>query len=883
MRRSVLFSAVVFSMLVTSVFAADAKEKEKTPDKSASVAPVGAGIAGDLNPETFAFRSDEKMKDGVRVARVLRRDELPGGPWASGNINDYLLENEFVRIIVRGENRAGLAGVPGTGGVIDVALRDQMWDSIGGVMQFVTIDGKAKEVVYNKISLHDPQQGLCATAPFLLVEGHAADTPNVQVRTILSLVPGKPYLLLITHCANAGQNAAQIEIVDRVHWGTLPIFIGAYGIPDFTRRFTQRTHWMSGILDDFCLGIVNGPPDPIRVASVSRNMSSQIYKSERVEPGQTTQAGRMFILTKGDMAPILEYLLPAKGFERGVLEGQVTQGGDGKPVSDVQVEIRLMHKTGPENKGPVAILAFAITRPDASGHYRIDLPAGQYIMKTTGSGRRAMPYGAQKTFKIRNGEVTRFDNEQEPVRTIRVTAFDADSGKPIPAKMRIDPPFPAPAPYLGPDWQASGARSVAYLSPKGTDVRLMGGNYPCVFSCGPEYDIVKQTIRVREGQTLATSVTLKRINPTPGMISVDLNVPTDASPASRVSAKDLVLAAAGEGVEWLISGDLNQATDLREAVRAAGLEDFIRVSSGAHLSYQYPNLFGEFYVFPVPPKADLSGLANSKTTPKKFFDTVHKTFPSSLIAVMEPAANNASYLRYYQVNTRMGKSPFAENFDMGFDALEVAEGKAAHSNNVAWDMMNDLTFAGYPKLPLASSRCSSLYFNEPGYPRLYVLTGEDDPRQISETQLVGLLRDGKYFLTNGPIIEQKVDGKITSRKMTAKDATFNYEVRLTAAPWVAVRGLHINQNLIENFRQAFLTSKNEVLRFPFDEDSKKPYIWELVDETTPEPRDIFFSLWVEGLGLAPVVTNIGEKTYWTFAATPPVLVDGNGDGKYEFK
>ncbi|MBN1866990.1 hypothetical protein JW916_06825 [Candidatus Sumerlaeota bacterium] len=897
MRRLFFLNGILSFLLVGSVIAAspqsDAEESD-TGQSETTETLQSFLMPGELTPETFVAQSDAASRLGTRVARVVRRDELPGGPWASGDIGDYIVENEWIRAIVRNEKREGGGGVPGGGGIVDVALRDQMWDSIGGIANYIGIDGKFEPVQYDRISIHETHSGGGNAPAYLLLEGDVKGIKGFAVRTIMYAEPAKPRLVVATHCTNLTTQTVQINIVDRVCWGTLPPFVGAYGIPKYTDQTHLKTLWVCGTLDDFCLGIVNGQSNPISVSPLVMNTGAHSYARGKVPPGRTLQSIRTCIVSAGDMAPILEYLLSLKKIPSGVLEGRVTEGDEEEPVSDVQVEIRMMlrdekarsQEEETTKKKSTYPVAFAITRPNEQGYYRIALPVGEYVLKTTGPGRLAMPFGQQTSFKIRAGRITTYNNRQDPPGKGVFSISDADTKKPIPGKVRFEPIPPTRELYLGPDWKASGARNVAYLAPGWNEVAIAGGNFKCIFSAGPEYEVVEKTIRIPLGGSQRLKADLKRIAPAKGMISVDLDVATEISPSSRVSAKDLVLAAAGEGVEWLISGDLNRVTDLDDAIASQGLENFIRASRGVHLSYQYPRLFGEFFLFPLfnATQDQIDRLAGPDSSPEDFFAAVRKLCPEILICVTDPVAIDMSYLQYYQVNSRTAESPFAKDFSMDFDALEVAAGKNWRMNDAAWETMESFTYAGYPKLPVASSRCTSLYFNEPGYPRLYVLTGEESPRRVSESRLAKLIRSGQYFLSNGPIIEQKIDDAVPTRTVTAHNGEIVHSMRVSAAPWVRVRDIRLNESLRRYPRQIMVTPGEEVLRYPFDEKSRAPYVWAMgKSKKSSGVRDMFFSIRVQGLPIEPVLSRVQNESFRVFAATPPIMVDGNGDGKFDFE
>ena len=77
------------------------------------------------------------------------------------------------------------------------------------------------------------------------------------------------------------------------------------------------------------------------------------------------------------------------------------------------------------------------------------------------------------------------------------------------------------------------------------------------------------------------------------------------------------------------------------------------------------------------------------------------------------------------------------------------------------------------------------------------------------------------------------------------------------------------------------------VRFPYDADTAKPVhktLYRRAGDTTELTRfDTYLNVEVAGTALDAVVTGRRRQSPVGFAITPPVLLDGNGDGKFEFE
>ena len=599
---------------------------------------------------------------------------------------------------------------------------------------------------------------------------------------------------------------------------------------------------------------------------------------------------RTFIVSRGDMAPVSAHVLASKGFDHGYLRGVVTQTSDGKPIEGAEVVIGMWHRGKAGEKRRSRLQPFALTRTDSQGRYQIPLPVGDFDVRARAPGRPLMP-----TVRVS----VRVEQNQDPPATQNIDlhdasqytfeAVDAETGEPIPAKVRIEPGARTAPVDLGPAWKADGARSVQYLRPGPNFVTMLGGQYRCTFSRGPEYDAVTTEVSLESGKPQTVRAELRRVVPTDGMVSVDLNLATEVSPSSRVSAEDLVLAAAGEGVEWIVSGDLGRVTDLNGAIRALGLEKWIRASAGVQLSYQRPRLFGEFYVFPIPPETsseDLASLAGPATEPADFFKAVRKAFPGALISVVHPSYANASYLQYYGFDLDTARSSFGEDLSMDFDAVEVFDGKSPRVRDEGWKILERLLANGHFKIPLSSSKPTALYYDEPGYPRMYLVTGEDDVHRLSEADLVKAFREGRFFVTNGPIIRHDIDGSWVASPYSPSGGEFVEELQVLGAPWIRVNNVLVKKDG-RNYRIFRMTPTEELVKFPRSEESGKPYKWSLhyPDPETHEERypDAYAYVEIQGPVIEAVLSGQRRLRRPAYAVTAPLLLDINGDGAVRFE
>ena len=80
-------------------------EPARAPEDNAASRAEKA-ISGELTYENYNLKGTGFKQNGVRAAQVADRKDLAGGPWATGRVGDFVLENEKIRVIVQGGNRS---------------------------------------------------------------------------------------------------------------------------------------------------------------------------------------------------------------------------------------------------------------------------------------------------------------------------------------------------------------------------------------------------------------------------------------------------------------------------------------------------------------------------------------------------------------------------------------------------------------------------------------------------------------------------------------------------------------------------------------------------------------------------------------------------------
>ncbi len=138
-----------------------------------------------------------------------------------------------------------------------------------------------------------------------------------------------------------------------------------------------------------------------------------------------------------------------------------------------------------------------------------------------------------------------------------------------------------------------------YVEGKG-ELELPPGSYNLHFVRGTEYQPVSKPVVVQAGKLHSFTVRLKRYINTENYLSVGLGLRTNRSWDGRLTTEQSVQAAVCEGLEFIISGDINTVTDYQPAIESLGLSRWVQSARGVRIQPESEGRFGEYMIFPLP-------------------------------------------------------------------------------------------------------------------------------------------------------------------------------------------------------------------------------------------------------------------------------------------
>jgi predicted metal-dependent phosphoesterase TrpH len=354
---------------------------------------------------------------------------------------------------------------------------------------------------------------------------------------------------------------------------------------------------------------------------------------------------------------------------------------------------------------------------------------------------------------------------------LAIEVVDADSDAPLAMRARITPHA------LLRDERVLTARTGK------VDSALPAGAYRVTLTHGPEWSIVAREVEVRPGVVTPLRVALAREVDARAYTACDLHVHTAESPDSNLQLTERIDTLLAEDVQFAVLTDHNRVTGAVEALAGAGIASL----PGVEVTTWAPEL-GHFNVFP-------------RVTPPRYKQTRADTLlrelrqsADSFVQVNHPRLEgHIGYFELAAFERRRGRGSPA--FPLSFDGLEVWNGY-----DLAAPTRRDEVFRDWLAMVARGQRITATGNSDShragllpyvGYPRTYVRV----PRERAQLpgKVLAALKHGRAFVTNGPILDFKVDGRGPGDTLALGRSTrsLRVHVEVRAPAWMALRELEL--------------------------------------------------------------------------------------------
>ncbi len=470
--------------------------------------------------------------------------------------------------------------------------------------------------------------------------------------------------------------------------------------------------------------------------------------------------------------------------------------------------------------------------------------------------------------------------QSPPLGRLKVKVQDR-KGVFVPGKVTFVGLAPTKNPYFAPDnpvrtgrgWV--GFKNTRYAQEEGIEVSLAAGTYLTCASRGPEYTTQQRVIEVLKDQSQELIFQIDRVLPRSGFISLDPHLHTQNSDGA-VGILERLRSIVAEGVDVASATDHNFITDYLPELKKNGLDKYLAVMAGSEVTPA--SNFIHFCVYPQKIKAgeeNHGAVVPLEEDAATLFRENRRANPEAVLQLNHPREGDLGYFNNLHLDEKTAASA-DRGFDLSIDVFEAMNGAIfGGSNQRAIEDWFHLLCRGYFFPIVGSSDAHWTDGNEPGYSRTCVFLGPAKEKDVDLTALLAAVKRGKSFISNGPMIEFKVNKRYTAGDfLTARGGKVVLWLKVQSAPWVSVNEARV------------IVNGERKMTLPITGQEKDPVKLEKKVELVLD-RDAFIAL--EVLGTKTLYPVVQQRSYegqpdtaaFPYALTNPVFVDVDGNGRFD--
>jgi hypothetical protein len=721
----------------------------------------------------------------TRAKRVACAEELIGGRLASGRIGDFLLENERVRVIVRGAGEGYYLFGSSGGGIVDAAVVGGE-DLVKEILPSVDLAvGAFDELVITEAGDDGPAELVVrgpATALDIITAALGRTPPPVLIEHHYKLAAGATALELDTQVFAQSALDQAPSLYDAVFLsGHTQMFLAGQGYA-MTGQGQAPIVAASGTTTSYAFVYADQDAQLIDLAGI------QLVEGPTLEPRQMQR--RWLVLGDGSISSVTDSAWALRGAEVEALAGTSAPGVDIEVHSGTAIA--------------------TIARTDASGAFAANVPPGSYTLRATALGRApGADVPAQAQTVVPAG----------PGGHAAISVRD-DTGAPIPARVMIE--------------NAAGDRRIDWIGATGDGTfAIAPGSYRISVSRGLEYDaFTADPAVIADGQTLSLAVNLAHVVDTSGWLSLDTHLHSELSTDSTFPIDDRLRAVAAEGVEVPVSSDHDVVVDYAPIIAELGLADWLGSMPGEEASSL---VWGHLNGWPVVPKPDLAGGGAPHwlgRAPAEIFAALRANDPTRIVQVNHPHYGTTSLFDAIELDpatltanrdpTELGLPAGTDLSDLSFDAVEVANGLAHDTFEQTFADYLAMVEAGHPAAATGSSDSHGpTAFAGEARTFVWLGPGADDPRHVDPSAITAAIRARHVVVGSGAFVTAGiVTSAGTSLPGDTADVTglpqVTVHVKIQAAAWQPLAKLRIYERTHELMTIALDPKDTATVRFDAD-------------------------------------------------------------------
>jgi hypothetical protein len=463
-----------------------------------------------------------------------------------------------------------------------------------------------------------------------------------------------------------------------------------------------------------------------------------------------------------------------------------------------------------------------------------------------------------------------------PMRPVTVSVKDVGTGKPVPARVTVTDLSGNLVEVFNADPEATAVRiGTLYTHGTGTTVDLPHGDYILHATRGMEWSRAEARISIRDQPAgFHVPLTIRREFDTTGFIATDTHVHTFTySGHGDANLDERVLTLAGEGVELAIATDHNHNTDFRPYQQRNGLNPYYTSVTGNEVS----TVLGHINGFPLDPRDDRPDPKLSDWV--QLVDDI-RAKGARVVILNHPRSPALATSPFSRAGLNRASGEFASGTSFPFDAMELNNPGGARPDPL-YLFRDWFALLNHGEKVTAVGSSDSHTVDDPvGWGRTYVPSTTDDPARIDVDDACDRFLRGEVSVALGIFTDIRVDGRYTmGETYSPKRSSVDVRLRVAAPSWVRPR------------RGIVYLNGQPVMEKPVPQAAKGATdLW--LEFSVPLPQHdahlvcVILGDGVDHPSIGSKSRSIGGKmerinTLFTLAATNPVYLDVDGNGRYE--
>lgn len=449
------------------------------------------------------------------------------------------------------------------------------------------------------------------------------------------------------------------------------------------------------------------------------------------------------------------------------------------------------------------------------------------------------------------------------LQQVTLSVADARSGEPVPARITITDLQNELVEIFNAFTNETAVRQgLLYSRGVETWIKLPRGEYFVYATRGMEWSRAQARISVRKDQVARADLRIEREVDTAGFIAADTHIHTlTYSGHGDASMEERMLTLAGEGVELAIATDHNHNTDYRPTQEKMAVSQYFTSVTGNEVT----TAIGHINAFPLDPKASPP---NHKLGSWVQLVDDMRAKGARVVILNHPRWPNLATSIFTKYGLNRVSGDFREETNVPFDAVEVANALTPQPDPLyIFQDWFALLNRGHKVAGVASSDSHTV--GEPvGQGRSYVPSATDDPARINVADACNRFLRGQTSFSLGIFTDLSVNGRFKMGDLIpARTGNVHLRLRVAAPSWVTPR------------RALIFVNGRQVAEKPVRAGSPRRPTNEFIDFLLNVPQhDAHLVCVVLGDGVPHPSWPTSDK--YTLAATNPVFLDADGDGKY---